>query len=61
MGQLSIQRAAATVLEKYLVDFPIYNPYLETMAGAKSKKGYKVYDVDGINNGNINVSSNSQL
>ena len=56
MGHLSIQRAAATVLEKYYVDFPIYNPYLESMSGVRSRKGYKVYDVDGMGNGTINVS-----
>ena len=32
IGQLSIQRAAVWVLEKYYTDFPIYNPYLEQMA-----------------------------
>ena len=56
LGDLSIQRAAAHVLEKYYVDFPIYNPYLEVLPGARTKKGYKVYEVDGLGNGNINVS-----
>jgi len=54
IGELSIQRAAAHILEKYYVDFPIYNPYLEVIPGAKSKKGYKVYELDGVGNGNIN-------
>ena len=31
IGQLSIQRAAVWVLEKYYTDFPIYNPYLEQL------------------------------
>jgi len=54
IGDLSIQRAAAHVLERYYVDFPIYNPYLDVIPGTRSKKGYKVYDVDGPANGNIN-------
>ncbi len=29
VGALTVQRAAAWVLERYYVDFPIYNPYLE--------------------------------
>ena len=57
LGDLSIQRAAAHVLEKYYVDFPIYNPYLEVLPGARNKKGYKVYDMDGLENGHINVST----
>ena len=31
IGQLSIQRAAVWVLEKYYTDFPIFNPYLERL------------------------------
>ena len=30
IGNLSIQRTAAWVLEKYYIDFPIFNPYLES-------------------------------
>ena len=55
IGSLSIQRAAAWVLEKYYTDFPIYNPYLERMAevqqdlgaarGSSRKQG-KFYDMD---------------
>ena len=57
LGDLSIQRAAAQILEKYYVDFPIYNPYLDLVPGSRTgKKGYKVYDVDGVGNGAINVS-----
>ena len=56
LGALSIQRAAAQILEKYYVDFPIYNPYLDMLPGTRSKKGYKVYDVDGVGNGAVNVS-----
>ena len=56
LGELSIQRAAAQILEKYYVDFPIYNPYLDMVPGSRSKKAYKVYDVDGVSNGAINVS-----
>merc|ERR1719245_1286614 len=55
LGDLSIQRAAAQILEKYYVDFPIYNPYLDLVPGSRTgKKGYKVYDVDGVGNGAIN-------
>eukprot|EP00095_Tigriopus_kingsejongensis_P001103 maker-scaffold497_size155254-snap-gene-0.11 protein:Tk01103 transcript:maker-scaffold497_size155254-snap-gene-0.11-mRNA-1 annotation:"vang-like protein 1" len=31
MGQLSIQRAAVWILEKYYTDFSIFNPYLERL------------------------------
>ena len=40
IGQLSIQRAAVWVLEKYYTDFPIYNPYLEQLpAGSPRMNG----------------------
>merc|ERR1719195_1246459 len=54
LGQLSIQRAAAQILEKYYCDFPVYNPYLEMLPGSRGKKGYKVYEVDGVGSGAIN-------
>merc|ERR1719195_949622 len=44
----------ADILEKYYVDFPIYNPYLDLLPGSRGKKGYKVYDVDGVGSGAIN-------
>ena len=55
MGQLSIQRAAASILEQYYATFPIYNPYLDTIpskAGARGshRDNYKYYDVDGMGN-----------
>ena len=56
LGELSIQRAAVHILERYYADFPIYNPYLDVIPGSRTKKGYKVYDVDGPANGHINVS-----
>ena len=60
LGEFSIQRAAASILEKYYVDFPIYNPYLDTVPAANSsrggKKAFKLYDVDGMPNGAVNVS-----
>ena len=31
IGQLSVQRAATWILEKYYTDFPIFNPYLERL------------------------------
>ncbi|UYV65527.1 VANGL1 [Cordylochernes scorpioides] len=53
MGELSIQRAAAWVLERYYRDFSIYNPYLETLPSRHRRHnnkapGYKVYEVDGV-------------
>ena len=61
LGSLSVQRAAAHVLEKYYIEFPVYNPYLETLPGTKGRKGassYKVYDIDGgANDGNSTVVS----
>lgn len=63
IGQLSIQRAAVWVLEKYYTDFPIYNPYLERFPVSKSsRKGgggtsFKFYDVDGINNTSLQVGA----
>ena len=56
MGQLSIQRAAASILEQYYATFPIYNPYLDTIpskTGASRgshRDNYKYYDVDGMGN-----------
>ena len=50
IGQLSIQRAASWVLDKYYTDFSIYNPYLDRLINGSSrhrKGGVKVYDVDG--------------
>ncbi|CAG0889366.1 unnamed protein product [Cyprideis torosa] len=62
MGRLSIQRAAVQILEKYYLDFPVYNPYLERLPVAKSKKAsqggssFKFYDVDGISSNGVSVS-----
>lgn len=57
IGQLSIQRAAVWVLQKYYTEFPIYNPYLEKIPISKSQRkaqsSIKFYDVDG----NTNASS----
>ncbi|KAK3861283.1 hypothetical protein Pcinc_032715 [Petrolisthes cinctipes] len=51
MGQLSVQRAAASVLEKYYQDFTIYNPYLDRPPSKKKQapngSSFKYYDVDG--------------
>lgn len=59
MGQLSVQRAAASVLEKYYQDFPIYNPYLDRPPSKKKQapngSSFKYYDVDG-NEENVEVS-----
>jgi Strabismus protein. len=61
IGQLSIQRAAVWVLQKYYTEFSIYNPYLEKLPVSKSKKNhshssFKFYDVDGgFNNSTLQV------
>ncbi|XP_042893028.1 vang-like protein 2 [Penaeus japonicus] len=50
IGQLSVQRAAAWVLEKYYQDFSIYNPYLDRLPSKKkhsTNSSFKYYDVDG--------------
>lgn len=60
IGKLSVQRAAALVLEMYYTQFPIYNPYLEQIPAKKGGRGtenYKYYDVDGLGNmGDRNTS-----
>ncbi|XP_066263068.1 vang-like protein 2 [Euwallacea similis] len=64
IGQLSIQRAAVWVLEKYYTDFPIYNPYLERIPVSKSRKtstSFKFYDVDGGNNTQIQQSQSRAM
>ncbi|XP_033109962.1 vang-like protein 1 [Anneissia japonica] len=53
IGQLSIQRAAAWILEQYYRDFGIYNPHLlrvPTSRIAKRLSNFKFYDVDGPGN-----------
>lgn len=50
IGQLSIQRAAVWVLEKYYTEFSVYNPYLERLPVSKSNRkqsSFKFYEVDG--------------
>lgn len=52
IGQLSIQRAAIWVLQRYYTEFPIYNPYLEKIPISKAERkagSIKFYDVDGSN------------
>ncbi len=63
---MSVQQAAAWVLDRYHTDFPEYNPYLDRIvhpaggAGGgghhrgSSRRGVKVYDIDG-HGANINV------
>jgi len=58
LGELSIQRAASEVLQRYYVEFPIYNPYLDFLPGSKREKKakHKIYEVDSVStNGNMNV------
>jgi vang-like len=54
IGQLSIQRTAVWVLQKYYTEFSIYNPYLERLPVSKSQRkamsSFKYYEVDGVNN-----------
>ncbi|KAL0963636.1 hypothetical protein UPYG_G00308890 [Umbra pygmaea] len=50
LGQLSIQRAALSLLEFYYRDFPLHNPSLLSASkhrAAKHLAGLKVYTVDG--------------
>ncbi|XP_077462276.1 vang-like protein 1 isoform X2 [Stigmatopora argus] len=50
LGQLSIQRAALTILEHYYCDFAIHNPALLSASKSRAAKhlaGLKVYNVDG--------------
>ena len=62
VGEMSVQRAASWVLDKYYTEFPIYNPFLDRIlssgSAARSRgnggKEVKIYDVDG-HGGNINV------
>ncbi len=61
-GPMSVQQAAAWVLDKYYTEFPVYNPYLDRIThpagggGARgSRRGVKVYDIDGPGGANINV------
>uniref|UniRef100_A0A6P7H777 Vang-like protein n=1 Tax=Diabrotica virgifera virgifera TaxID=50390 RepID=A0A6P7H777_DIAVI len=64
IGQLSIQRAAVWVLEKYYTEFPIYNPYLERIPVSKSRKtssSFKFYEVDGINSSQIQQSQSRAM
>ena len=51
IGQMSVQRAASWILDKYYTEFPIYNPFLDRVNGNRNRKGIKVYDIDG--NGNV--------
>nr|CAI5864103.1 unnamed protein product [Callosobruchus analis] len=64
IGQLSIQRAAVWVLEKYYTEFPIYNPYLERIPVSKARKtssSFKFYEVDGMNNTPIQHSQSRAM
>nr|XP_040034805.1 vang-like protein 1 isoform X1 [Gasterosteus aculeatus aculeatus]XP_040034813.1 vang-like protein 1 isoform X1 [Gasterosteus aculeatus aculeatus]XP_040034823.1 vang-like protein 1 isoform X1 [Gasterosteus aculeatus aculeatus] len=50
LGQLSIQRAALAILERYYCDFPVHNPALLSASKSRAAKhlaGLKVYNVDG--------------
>ncbi|XP_077370476.1 vang-like protein 1 isoform X2 [Festucalex cinctus] len=50
LGQLSIQRAALAILERYYCDFAIHNPALLSASKSRAAKhlaGLKVYNVDG--------------
>lgn len=53
IGQLSIQRTAVWVLQRYYTEFSVYNPYLERLPVSKSQRkalsSFKYYDVDGAN------------
>ncbi|KAF6212209.1 hypothetical protein GE061_012730 [Apolygus lucorum] len=56
IGNLSIQRAAVWILDKYYTEFPVYNPYLERIPVSKTRKptsSFKYYEVDGVNNSTL--------
>lgn len=64
IGQLSIQRAAVWVLEKYYTEFAIYNPYLERIPVSKSRKAsssFKFYEVDGVNSSSLQQSQSRAM
>lgn len=65
IGQLSIQRAAVWVLQKYYTDFSVYNPYLERVPVSKSQRKvlstFKYYEVDGVNNAQQQSQSRAVL
>ncbi|KAK9879219.1 hypothetical protein WA026_004064 [Henosepilachna vigintioctopunctata] len=64
VGQLSIQRTAVWVLQKYYTEFPIYNPYLERIPVSKSRKtstSFKFYEVDGVNNSSMQQSQSRAM
>ncbi|XP_076004933.1 vang-like protein 1 isoform X3 [Genypterus blacodes] len=53
LGQLSIQRAALSIIEHYYCDFPVHNPALLSASKSRAAKhlaGLKVYNVDGPGN-----------
>ncbi|KAM6985274.1 vang-like protein 1 [Aplochiton taeniatus] len=59
IGQLSIQRAALSILEFYYRDFPLHNPALLSASkhrAAKHLAGLKVYNVDAAGPGNTGGS-----
>ncbi|XP_014239955.1 vang-like protein 2 isoform X2 [Cimex lectularius] len=62
IGQLSIQRAAVWILDKYYTEFQIYNPYLERIPVSKSRKptsSFKYYEVDGVNTSTLQNQNRS--
>lgn len=64
IGQLSIQRTAVWILEKYYTEFPVYNPYLERIPVSKSRKtssSFKFYELDGANNTQIQQSQSRAM
>jgi hypothetical protein len=62
IGQLSIQRAAVWVLEKYYTDFPIYNPYLEQLpAGSPRMTNGKLMPPPPGNVGMMQTGNNGQI
>lgn len=64
IGQLSIQRAAVWVLERYYTEFAIYNPYLERIPVSKARKAstsFKFYEVDTVNNSSLQQSQSRAM
>jgi len=53
-GELSVQEAAAYILEKYYVDFHLYNPAAQKTSKSsriKNLTNFKMYDIDGAGDG----------
>lgn len=62
IGDISIQEAAAQILEQYYLDFPLYNPALQktSKTRVKAMANFKNYDIDGPNNDGASVAEKNR-